>query len=124
MNFRFAKLGVFVFVAGLIFCSTSGWGADWKQFAEATTGIFRYDAASVSRPSQGLVRVWINNMTKNQTNQVELNCKDQMYHVLDVVQWDENYRVKRHEHFHDTPPDWKKISPRAVPEALSRVVCP
>ena len=65
-----------LFVIGLSVGYGKGWAAGWKGFAEANTGAFRYDAASITSPSGGLVRVWINNTTKNETNLVELNCKE------------------------------------------------
>ena len=119
-----AQLGVILLVAGLTICSSEVWGADWKQFAEATTGVFRYDAASINSPSQGLVRVWINNVTKNETTHVELKCKDRSYQVLSAIQWDSTYRIKSREDYYDYPGDWLKISPRSVPEALHEIVCP
>ena len=118
-------VGVFFLAAGLIICSSGGWGSDWQEFAEATTGVFRYDAASMSRPSEGLVRVWINNMTKNETNLIEIKCKDRNYQVLSVVQWDQAYQIKTREDYYNQPnPNWLKISPRSVPEALFEIVCP
>jgi hypothetical protein len=112
-------------VTGLSMGGEKGWAADWKQFAEATTGVFRYDAASISSRSGGPVRVWINNMTKNETNLVELNCKERTYQVLSVVQWDEAFRIKSREDYTDSPnPNWLKISPESVPEALRKIVCP
>ena len=124
MKSLFARFGVILLVVGLTFCSSTIWGADWKEFAEATTGVFRYDAASLSSPSQNLTKVWINNVTKNETDLVELKCKDRSYRVLSVVQWDEAYRIKNREDYDIPNPDWLEISPRSVPEALYKVVCP
>ena len=81
MKSLWIRLVLILFVIGLSMGDGKGWATDWKQFAEATTGVFRYDAASISSPSGGLVRVWINNMTKNETNLVELNCKERTYKV-------------------------------------------
>ena len=120
-----AKLGVILLVVGLTICSSKIWGADWKEFVEATTGVFRYDAATISSPSEGLVRVWINNVTKNETHHVEFKCKDRSYRGLSVVQWDAAYHIKSREDYYDNPnPDWLKISPGSVPEALYKIVCP
>jgi hypothetical protein len=125
MKSLWVRLVLILFVIGLSMGNGKSWAADWKQFAEATTGVFRYDAASISSPSGGLVRVWINNMTKNETNFVELNCKGRTYQVLSVVQWDEAFRIKSREDYADNPdPTWLKISPESVPEALYRIVCP
>jgi len=125
MKSLWIRLVLILFITGLSMGYGKGWAADWKQFAEATTGVFRYDAASISSPSGGLVRVWINNMTKNETNLVELNCKERTYQVLSVVQWDEAFRIKSREDYTDNPnPNWLKISPESVPEALYKIICP
>jgi hypothetical protein len=119
------KWGVILLAVGLTVCSARAWSSDWKEFAEATTGVFRYDAASISSRPEGFVRVWINNITRNETNLVELNCKDRSYQVLSVVQWDEAYRIKNREDYADNPePNWLKFSPKSIPEALYQIVCP
>ncbi len=118
------KVEVALLVVGFAICSSMAWGADWKALTEATTGVFLYDAASINSPSQGLVRVWINNRTKNESNLVELNCKDRTYQVLDVVQWDEARQIKSRESYYDNPkPNWLNISPGSVPESLYKIVC-
>ncbi len=119
------RLGLACLVVGVMIFSANVWGADWKEFGEATTGVFLYDASSLNSPSQGLVKVWINNRAKNETNLVELNCKDKKYQVLSVVEWDEAYRMKNREDYSDDPAsEWQNISPGSVAEALSKVVCP
>ena len=124
MKSQGALLGIVLLIMGIALCSSAGWGADWKQFAEATTGVFRYDAASISRPSEGLVRVWINNINKNETAFLEIRCKEGSYRVLSLVTWDESYRMKNREDYHNVPnPTWLKILPRSVPEAVSEIVC-
>ena len=119
------RLGLVCFVVGLMICSAKVWGADWKEFAESTTGVFLYDTSSVAPPAPGLVKVWINNRAKNETNLVELNCNDKKYEVLSVVEWDEAYQIKSREDYPDDPTsEWLSISPGSVAEALSKVVCP
>ena len=122
MKTLFARSGAILLIVGFTVCSSRVFSADWKEFAEATTGIFRYDAASISSPSEGLVRVWINNMTKNETNLVELKCKGNDYRVLSFVQWDEAYRVKGRQDYPDA--DWLKISSGSVPEVLCKTLSP
>jgi hypothetical protein len=125
MKSLLAKLVFILLVIVLAIGYGNGWAADWKEFAEATTGVFRYDAASLSSPSGGFVRVWINHVTRNETNLVEFNCKDRSYQVLDVVQWDEAYHIKSRESYYDNPtPNWLNISPKSVPESLYKIVCP
>ena len=122
MKSLLAKLGAIFLIVGLMAGSSAVFGADWKEFAEATTGVFRYDATSISSPSEGLVRVWINNMTKNETSLVELKCKDNDYRVLSFVQWDEAYHVRSRQDYPDA--DWLQISAKSVPEALCKTLSP
>ena len=119
------KLAVILLVMGLIICYTAALAAEWKEFAKATTGDFHYDAASISYPSEGLLRVWIHNGAKKETNLVEINCKDKSYHVLDVIQYDQAKRVKSRETYYDNPRhNWYNISPKSVVEPLHLFLCP
>ena len=114
---------IFLLAVGLVIGSTDARGADWKPFAEATTGIFQYDASSVRSPSAGVVRVWIHNVTKHETSLLDLNCGGGTYRVLDVADYDEAGRIKDRHDYYDNP-NWSKISPKSVPEYLRKVVCP
>ena len=107
---------------GFTLCCGIAWGADWKELAEATTGLFQYDAQSVSSSPQGVVKVWIYNATKREGSFIEINCKGASYHVLDVVQYDQDRRVTSRNDYYDNT-TWLTISPRSVPEALQRIVC-
>jgi hypothetical protein len=119
------KLAALLLVMGLTICYTKAWPADWKEFAEASTGVFYYDTANIIHPSEGILRVWIHNMTKNETNLVEINCKDNNYHVLDVVQYDKDNRVESRETYYDNPThNWYGISPGSVVEPLYQFLCP
>lgn len=125
MKSLFAKLLVIFIVLGLTICFGKAQAAEWKGFAEATTGVFHYDASSISSTPEGFVRVWIHNVTKQETNLVEFNCKKRSYHVLDVIQYDEAKRIKSRETYFDNPtPNWYDISPKSVPEYLYKIVCP
>ncbi len=117
-----AKLGIIFLVVGVAICYSTAWGADWKEFAEATTGVFRYDAASIASPSKGLVRVWIHNVTKHETNLVEVNCMAASYRVLDVIEYDDAGRIKGREDYYDNT-GWLSISPKSVLEPLHEIVC-
>lgn len=118
-----AKLGVILLVMGLTICYAKVWGADWKEFAEATTGIFNYDAESISSPSKGFVRVWIHNVSKHETSLIEFNCEGRGYRVLDIIEYDEAGRIKNRSLYYDRS-DWINIAPRSVPEPLHKIVCP
>jgi hypothetical protein len=119
------KLAVILLAMGLTICYAKAWAVEWKEFAEATTGIFHYDAASIRTTPEGFVRVWIHNVTKHETNLVEFNCKARGYRVLDVIQYDKTNRIQSRETYYDNPtPHWHDISPKSVPEPLSVIVCP
>ena len=117
-----AKAGGILLVMGLILSCGIAWGADWKEFAEATTGIFQYDAQSISSSPQGFVKVWIHNATKRESSLVEFNCEGKVYHVLDVVEYDQARLIKNRSNYYDNP-TWSNISPGSVPEALEKIVC-
>ena len=125
MKSLLVKVTFMVLAMGLTLFYPKAWAADWKEFTEATTGIFHYDAVSISYPSEGFLRVWVHNVTKNKTSLVEMNCKDKSYHVLDVIQYDEANRIKSRETYYDNPThNWYDISPKSVPEPLYKIVCP
>ena len=117
-----AKLGVVIFVVGFTLCCSIVWAADWKELVEATTGVFQYDAQSVSTSPQGFVKAWIYNATKREGSFIEINCKDKRYHVLDVVQYDEARRVTNRSDYYDNT-TWLNVSPGSIPEALQKIVC-
>jgi hypothetical protein len=124
MKSLFAKLVLILIVVGLTNFYGEARAAEWKEFAEATTGVFQYDAASISSTPEGFVRVWIHNVTEQKTNLVELNCKERTYHVLDVIQYDEANRIKSRETYYDNPThNWYGISAKSVPESLYEIVC-
>ena len=116
------NLGVVFLFVGITFCCGDVWGADWREFAEATTGVFLYDAASISSPSQGFPRVWIHNGAKRESSLVEMNCMGGGYRVLDVVEYDEASRIRARHDYYDNP-NWSSISQKSVPESLQRIVC-
>jgi hypothetical protein len=124
MKSLFTKLVLVVVVVGFTTLYGEARAAEWKEFTEATTGVFRYDAASISSTPKGFVRVWIHNVTKQETNLVEFNCKERNYHVLDVIQYDKANRIKSRETYYANPtPNWYGISAKSVPEALYEIVC-
>jgi hypothetical protein len=123
MKLSSSKLGVIFLVMGLTICCARAWGADWKEFAEATTGIFYYDEGSVTSPSKDFYRVWIHNTTKHETSLIEIDCKEKNYRVLDVIKYDEKDRIKDRYDYYDNQ-RWLDISQNTVPEPLHSILCP
>jgi hypothetical protein len=125
MKSLFAKLALILIVMAVTNYYGKARAAEWKQFAEAPTGIFEYEAASITSTPQGFVRVWIHNVTKQETGLLEFNCKKRSYHVLDIIQYDETKRIKNRETYYDDPTShWSDISPKSVMEPLYEIVCP
>jgi hypothetical protein len=122
MKLPWTQLAVILLLAGLTISYSNAGGADWKEFADATTGIFYYDAASIRSPSTGMVRVWIHNVTKHEASLIEFNCRGGSYRVLDLVEYDEAGRIKNRHDYSDNP-NWLTISPKSVPEPLQTLVC-
>jgi hypothetical protein len=122
MKSSWIQLGVILWVAGLMISHSNAWGADWKEFAEATTGTFHYDAASIRSPSTGMVRVWIHNVTTHETSLIEFNCRGGSYRVLDLIEYDKAGQVKSRNDYYDNP-NWLTISPNSVPEPLRPIAC-
>jgi hypothetical protein len=124
MKSSLLKLVLIIIVLGLTHGFGEAWAAEWKEFAEASTGVFHYDAASISSTPKGFTRVWIYNMTKQETNLVEFKCKEKSYHVVDVVQYDQAKVIKSRQTYYDNPtPTWYDISPKSVSESLYKIVC-
>ena len=123
MTLSSTKLVAFFLVLGFTICSTEARGADWKEFAETTAGIFYYEKASVTSPSKGFFRVWIHNVNKHETSLIEINCREKDYRVLDVVEYDETDRMKDRFDYYDNP-NWLVISQNTVPEPLHSILCP
>ena len=123
MNLSSSKVGLIFLVIGLTSFSTEAWGADWREFTEASTGFFYYDKESVTSPSKDFFRVWIHNTTEHESSLIEIDCKEKNYRVLDVVEYDETDRIKIRYDYYDNP-SWLDISQRTVPEPLHSILCP
>jgi hypothetical protein len=117
------KGGLILLALGLALAPAAVRSADWKEFTEATTGIFYFDAGSVQSPSEGIVRVWIHNGTKQESSLLELNCRQNTYKVLDVTAYDQSLAIKSRGDYYDNP-EWLPIPAKSIPEMLQTIVCP
>ena len=119
------KLVFVLIILGLTICYGEARAADWKQFAETTTGIFQYDAAGINSTPEGFRRVWVYNVTEKEASLVELNCTERKYHALDVIQYAEDNSIKSRESYYDNPVHkWFEMPPKSILESLSKIVCP
>jgi len=111
-------------IASIFFCFMEGSGEDWKEFAEATTGIFYYDKESVKSIPPWVFRVWIHNTNKRETSLIEIDCKEKDYRVLDVVEYSEAGSIIDRHMYYDDDPGWLPIAQRTIPEPLHSILCP
>ena len=123
MKSRSAQLKVILLVIGLTLCSVKTWGSDWREFAQATTGVFFYDKESVNTTSEGFLRAWIHNTTKNESALIEIDCKEKNYRVLDFIENDASNQIKERHLYYDAP-GWQNISQKTIPEPLHSILCP
>jgi len=123
MRLSLSKVGIVCLVTGLTIWCARAWGADWREFAEASTGVFYYDKESVASPSKDFFRAWICNATKRETSLIEIDCREKDYRVLDVVEYDEADRIKTRYDYYDNP-NWLGIFQNTIPEPLHSILCP
>lgn len=116
------RVGLVLLIIGSNGILGNVWGADWKMLADATTGVFQFDSDSIRRSPEGFVRVWIHNGTKQESSLVEFNCKGEGYRVLDVVEYDQNLRIRARHDYYDNP-GWSPVTPGSVLGPLSGMVC-
>ncbi len=114
---------VMVLALGLAVLPAAAPATDWKEFTEATTGVFYFDADSVQSPSEGVVRVWVHNGTNRESTLLELNCRENAYKVLDVAGYDQSMAIKSRGDYYDNP-EWLPIPAKSIPELLETIVCP
>ena len=134
------KLGVILFIIGLaIFGTIGAWGADWKQFNGNAAGTWYYDAESLTRLSQDIVRVstireftdkgaW--EMVKKFGKQYknidhskgfeEISCSEKKVRILSYIHYS-----KQGEVIPSKPPEgeWNYIIPDSQWERLYLIVC-
>jgi hypothetical protein len=123
MRLSLSKLGIVFLVVGCAVCCPRAWGEDWREFAEASTGVFYYDKESVTSPSNDFFRVWVSNATRRETSLIEIDCKEKNYRVLDVVEYDETDHIKTRSDYYDNT-TWLGIFQKTVPEPLYSILCP
>ena len=123
-----------------VFTCAEVWGEDWKYLGEAMDGTFFYDATSITRPSENIVRVWVK-LSYNEDGILEMVRKHgPKYKELSyaLVSWEIDCSNKRYrislEIFYsqkagflssDTTGKFSErdFSPESVSDFLSKAVC-
>ena len=132
----------FIFlVFGLIFfCYMEVWGADWRPHAGNDDGFFYYDATSITRTSEGTVRLQhkVVLTEKGVTDAVrklgekyktlsyvidleEVRCADRKRRLLSSAFYSEDGKVLSS--FDYQAPVWTFVGPESMYEALYEILC-
>jgi hypothetical protein len=115
------------------------WGVDWKEYGKTDYGEFFYDAGSIKRPSENVIRVWTKTVyTKNDSLRMqieygehyenvsysvtlwEINCPGKMYHFLSVQDCSREGAVLFSE---EMKREWNFFAPGSIDETLYKSVC-
>ncbi len=136
MKHKFVFLGF-----GLIFsCYAEVWGADWRPYAGNDEGFFYYDATSITRTSEGTVRVLrkgvltekavihaVEKLGEKYTtlsyviDLEEVRCADKRIRFLSSAFYSEDGKVLSS--FDYQAPDWIYLGPESMREALYEILC-
>jgi len=134
-----ATLGVIV-VGLAIFGNAEVWGEDWKYIGEAYEGKYFYDANRMTRPSKGIVRVWIKVLyTEKGVNYMvsllggkyatlsyaivlfDYHCGDNKKQIVPIGFYSKNGKVLISSD--NQTSNWNFISPDSIDEALYKILC-
>jgi hypothetical protein len=132
------KLGV-ILIGLAIFGYAEVWGADWKLYGTDANVLTYYDAESITRPSENIVRVWVRwdytekgvsdwvrtfgKEYENLSHTIslwEINCSEKKNRGLSLVDYDHKGDVIPSIH---SPGEWKFIFPDSIGESLYKKVC-
>jgi hypothetical protein len=132
------KLGV-VLIGLLILGNAEVWGADWKPYDHSRNYWGYYDAQSITRPSENVVRVWVKHVYteegvmdmvgsfgkiyENLSYSLilnEINCVEKKYRILSAYAKDNKGKVI---HSSNDPTSWDFLPPDSMGDRLSKEVC-
>jgi hypothetical protein len=139
MKSLLGKLGV-LFIGLLILGNAEVWGADWKFYGGSEFILAYYDAQSIIRPSENVVRVWVKwdykekgvmdmvgrfgkkyeNLSHSK-NSDEINCVEKKIHFRSADFYDNKGELIHS--FSDQSSAWVFITPKSMNEILYKEVC-
>ena len=138
MKSLLGKVGV-IPIGLVIFGYAEVWGADWKFYTNGVYGDYFYDAEAITRPSKGIVRVWvkveyslrgahemIRELGKEYKNinyakvLHEINCSDRKWRTLSLTRYSKEGEVINSS---SREGEWGRIFPESLGEALYKWVC-
>jgi hypothetical protein len=141
------KLKIILVIIGLaIFGYAEVWGADWKLYNYGVTGdtFHYYDAESVTRPSENIVRVWTKTIySEKDINDFvtkygqwaknigdtralkEIDCKEKKLRLLSLnvySKWGDMLMMADESALKEFG-EWNFIAPETILESLYKVLC-
>ncbi len=124
----------------IIFGYAEAWGADWKYIGKAYQGMYFYDAGSMRRSSEGIVKVWIKVLyTEEGVNYMvkllgrkyetlsyaiilfEYRCGDKVKQIVPIAFYSGDGKVLISAD--NRTSDWNSMSPDSIDEALYKILC-
>ncbi len=129
------KVGIIFFIIGFTFGNIEAWGADWKPIFKHS-GMFLYDAESITRPSKNIVSVWTKLLHSKEVVKEygeeyknlnyslilhEFDCQERKMRLLSIHFYSEGGITTKY--FDHDKPDWHSFGPEGAEEALYKVVC-
>jgi hypothetical protein len=123
------------FFSIFLFGITEAWGEDWKLYGENESGVFYYDAGSITRPTKDIVRVWakmvhskesIKQAGKGLENLVyskrlwEINCIDKTIRRISKVAYSKDDKILISDNKEEK---FQNIKPKSLEQDLYEKVC-
>jgi len=124
-----------VFVSVFLLGLTEVWGEDWKLYGKNESGVFYYDAGSITRPTKGTVRVWAKMVhSKESIKQAgkgledlayskrlwEINCVDKKIRRLSKIAYSKDEKILISD---DKEEKFQNINPKSLEQDLYEKVC-
>lgn len=142
MNSLSIKLGIIFFIIGpSIFGNLEVWGEDWKYYDATYIGRWFYDAKSLTRPSQDIIRIrekqiytleGVNFMKKGMEDHgenlsysialEEIDCKNKKYRLLQITHYSKSGEILSSHNLSELR-YWEHIGPDSVKGKLLKTVC-
>jgi hypothetical protein len=125
----------FVSVSALLLGLTEVWGEDWKRYGKNESGVFYYDAGSITHPAKGIVRVWAKMVhSKESIKQAgkgledlayskrlwEINCVDKKIRRISKVAYSKDEKILISDNREE---DFQNINPKSLEQDLYEKVC-
>lgn len=134
MKSLLVKLGI-LSIGLMILGYVEVWGEDWKRFGMNESGVFYYDANSITPPAKNTVRVWTKMVhSKESIKQAgkgledliyskrlwEINCADKKIRRISKVAYSKDEKILISDNKEEK---FQNINPKSLEQDLYEKVC-